>query len=389
MMTRRDVLKMIGAGMLGLYYPWQWPKAFAKENVPGRILVLLELKGGNDGLNTVVPYSDAGYYKLRPGLAVRRDQVLQVSETLGFNPRLGALMDIWQQKELAIINGVGYPQPNRSHFRSIEIWQTGSSSSEYLQAGWLARLMAGRSISSNAVADGAAIGGNAGPLAGGDLNVVVMRNADRFFHQARRVAEVKATTDNPALKHLLTVQNDLHRSAQALSRKVNAGGPLKTEFPKTPIGRNFETAARLIASDTGIPIINVSHGGFDTHANQRANHDRILWQLAEATAAFRLAMQETGWWDRVLVMTYSEFGRRPAENNSRGTDHGTAAPHFVLGGKVKGGIYGNQPSLADLEKGDLKFNIDFRRLYATVARNWWGLNNKFLGGGPYATINFV
>jgi uncharacterized protein (DUF1501 family) len=100
-------------------------------------------------------------------------------------------------------------------------------------------------------------------------------------------------------------------------------------------------------------------------------------------------MQETGWWDRVLVMTYSEFGRRPAENNSRGTDHGTAAPHFVLGGKVKGGIYGNQPSLADLEKGDLKFNIDFRRLYATVARNWWGLNNSFLGGGPYASINFV
>jgi uncharacterized protein (DUF1501 family) len=207
----------------------------------------------------------------------------------------------------------------------------------------------------------------------------------------RRTMELKAwwfremvQTDSP-----LTVQNDLHRSAQALSRKVNAGGPLKTEFPKTPIGRNFETAARLIASDTGIPVINVSHGGFDTHANQRVNHDRILGQLAEATAAFRLAMQETGWWDRVLVMTYSEFGRRPAENNSRGTDHGTAAPHFVLGGKVKGGIYGNQPSLADLEKGDLKFNIDFRRLYATVARNWWGLNNSFLGGGPYATLNFV
>lgn len=386
-MQRRNFLKLLGTALFWPLYPQLLTAADAKPDRSGRILILLELKGGNDGLNTVVPYSDTAYHKLRPGLAIQRDQVLQLSETLGFNPGLEALMNAWQQKELAIINGVGYPQPNRSHFRSIEIWETGSSSSEYLQTGWLARLLSGGAIAAPAVADGAAIGGDAGPLAGGGLNVVVMRNAERYFRQARRVEEVKATTVNPALKYLLAVQNDLHRSARVLSRKMNAAAPLKTEFPKTPIGRNLTTAARLIASDTGIPVIHVSHGGFDTHANQRANHDRLLRQLAEATAAFRLAMQETGRWNRVLVITYSEFGRRPAENNSRGTDHGTAAPHFILGGKVKGGIYGKQPSLKHLENQDLKFNIDYRRLYTTIARNWWGLNNEFLKGGPYAPID--
>ena len=386
-MERRNFLKLLGTAIVW----WLYPRALTAESAElkrsNRILVLLELKGGNDGLNTVVPYGDANYYQLRPGLAIQRDQVLQLSETLGINPRLEALMDLWQQKELAIVSGVGYPQPNRSHFRSIEIWETGSSSSEYLQAGWLARALKGRSISSKAVADGAAIGGDAGPLAGGDLNVVVMGNIEKFLRPAQRVDEMKKTTDNPALKHLLAVQNDLHRSGQALSQMLNTKRSLGTEFPKTPIGRNLETAARLISADARIPVIKVSHGGFDTHANQRANHDRLLQQLAEATAAFKLAVTQTGWWDRVLVMTYSEFGRRPAVNNSRGTDHGTAAPHFLMGGKIKGGSYGKQPSLKNLENGDLKFNVDYRRLYTTVTQNLWGLNDKFLKGGPYTVID--
>ena len=370
-MKRRNFLKLLGTAIVWSLYPRAWAAEIAKPNRSTRMLVLLELKGGNDGLNTVVPYGDADYYRLRPGLAIQRDQVLQISETLGFNPRLKALMDLWQLKQLAIVAGVGYPQPNRSHFRSIEIWETGSSSSEYLQVGWLARALKERSISSMAVADGAAIGGDAGPMAGGDLNVFVMRNINKFIRQAQRVDEIKKTTNNPALKHLLSVQNDLYRSGQALSQILTTRKPLGTRFPKTPIGRNLETAARLISANAGISVIKVSHGGFDTHANQRAIHDRLLQQLAEAMAAFRLAMVETGWWDRMLMMTYSEFGRRPAVNNSRGTDHGTAAPHFILGGKVKGGMYGNQPSLKSLVDGDLEFNVDYRRLYTTIARNWW------------------
>ena len=160
-------------------------------------------------------------------------------------------------------------------------------------------------------------------------------------------------------------------------------------FPKTMIGRHLQTAARLIAGDSAIPVVKVSHGGFDTHANQRNLHDRLLQQLADALVAFRQAMQQVGRWEQVLVMTYSEFGRRPAENSSRGTDHGTSAPHFVLGGKVKGGLYGRQPSLQDLEKGDLKFNVDYRSLYTTIGRRWWGLKAEFLDGKPYPMIDFI
>ena len=386
-MKRRSFMKMLGLTLMWPLCPGLLRAADDSSNINNRVLVLLELKGGNDGLNTVVPYGDDDYYRLRSGLAVGRDQVLQLTETLGFNPNLDALMEIWRQKEMAIISGVGYPQPNRSHFRSIEIWETGSSSHEYLQTGWLNRLLSKAPAGSSAVADGASIAGDAGPLAGGGLNVVVMRNPSRFFRQAQRVNEVRTATDNPALKHLLTVQNDLHHSARALRRKMNSGLSFKTGFPTTPIGRNLKIAARLIASDTAIPVIHVSHGGFDTHANQRVNHDRLLRQLSEALSAFRFAMQETGLWNRVLITTYSEFGRRPAENNSRGTDHGTAAPHFMIGGKVKAGIYGQQPSLKNLENGDLRFSIDYRQLYTTVARKWWGLNNQFLEGRPFTPLD--
>ena len=386
-MERRHFLKLFGTALVYSVCPWTWAAKNTDLKSTNRILILLELKGGNDGLNTIVPYTNSTYYRLRPKLAIQRDQVLQISETLGFNPSLKALMDLWQQKELAIVTGIGYPDPNRSHFRSIEIWETGSSSNDYLQNGWLARALEEKSSFSEAVADGAAIGGDVGPLAGGKLNVVVIRNINKYLRQAQRVDEIKMTTDNPALKHLLSVHNDLHRSGRALNRILKSRKPLGIEFPQTPIGRNLEITARLISADTRIPVIKVSHGGFDTHANQRFNHDRLLQQLAEAMTAFNLAMVDAGWWDRVLVMTYSEFGRRPAENGSRGTDHGTAAPHFILGGRVKGGIYGSQPSLTSLENGDLKFNVDYRRLYATIARNWWGLNDKFLKGGPFKGID--
>jgi uncharacterized protein (DUF1501 family) len=387
-MKRRDFLKIAAGALIWQLNPSLLPSLRAAASSSQRILVLIELKGGNDGLNMLVPYTDQRYYRLRSGLAVQRDSVLPLSEQLGLNPRLKALMDAWQQKQLAIVAGVGYPQPNRSHFRSIEIWETGSSSSQYVQSGWLARALPKMPTSAKAIADGVAIGGDAGPLAGGDLRLVIMRNLEHFFRKARRVQQIKASSQNPALKHLLAVQNDVYRSAEALDRMQNQV-PLRVAFPQTMIGRHLQTAARLISGGAAIPVIKVSHGGFDTHAKQRNLHDRLLEQLAEAMSAFRRAMQQIGCWEQVLVMTYSEFGRRPAENGSRGTDHGTAAPHFAMGGKVKGGLYGRQPSLQELENDDLRFSVDYRSLYATVGRRWWGLNKEFLDGGPYPQIDFI
>jgi uncharacterized protein (DUF1501 family) len=388
-MKRRDFLKIAAGALIWQVNPLLLPSVCAAASSSQRILVLIELKGGNDGLNMLVPYTDQRYYQLRSGLAVQRDSVLPLSEKLGLNPRLKALMDAWQQKQLAIVAGVGYPQPNRSHFRSIEIWETGSSSSQYVQSGWLARALPQMPTSAKAIADGVAIGGDAGPLAGGDLRLVIMRNLKQFFRQARRVQQINVGSQNPALKHLLAVQNDAYRSAEALDRKLQNQVPLRVTFPQTMIGRHLQTAARLIYGGAAIPVIKVSHGGFDTHAKQRNLHDRLLEQLAEAMSAFRRAMQQIGCWEQVLVMTYSEFGRRPAENGSRGTDHGTAAPHFAMGGKVKGGLYGRQPSLQELQNDDLKFSVDYRSLYATVGRRWWGLNKEFLDGGPFSALDFI
>lgn len=370
-MKRRDFIKIAG---LSLFAPHLL--ASGNQATQNRILVLLELKGGNDGLNTVVPYNDAEYYKLRPQLAIRREQVLQLSPELGLNPALEKLMPSWNQKELAVVCGVGYPEPNRSHFRSIEIWETGSDSNDYLQDGWVARLFEEHARPKEFVADGIILGNDdGGPLAGINMRNISMRNPEIFFRQAKRLQELKKTTENEALKHLLKVQQNLHNAASSLEKKV-LNNVIKTTFPNTDIGKQLKIAANLIATNTPIAVIKVSHGGFDTHSGQRNKHDRLLTQLGNALGAFREALVENGKWDDTLIMTYSEFGRRAYENGSKGTDHGTAAPHFMMGGRVRGGIYGKQPSLDHLAKGDLIHHVDYRSMYNTVAKKWWNVTNN-------------
>ena len=339
-----------------------------------RILVLVELNGGNDGLNTIVPYTDPTYYRLRPSLAIARDSILQLSPTLGLNPMMEPLMTVWDDDELAIVQGVGYPGPNRSHFRSIEIWETASEANEYLDMGWLARLLSDASRPDSFAADSVVLGrGNLGALRGGGLTNIVMRAPEKLIRRARALGGTSTTSDNTALAHLLGVQQNLYQAAEALASSQGREPSWDKPFPRSPISRQLRGAAGIIAGDAVVPVLKLSHGSFDTHSNQRNNHDRLLAELAEGLSVFRAAMKQVGLWDRVLVMTYSEFGRRVAENGSRGTDHGTAAPHLLLGGKVKGGLYANAPSLSALTDSDLRHSVDFRSLYATVARSWWQL----------------
>jgi uncharacterized protein (DUF1501 family) len=336
---------------------------------------LLELKGGNDGLNTVVPYTDPQYYRLRPQLAIARDSLIPLSEKLALNPALEALMPAWNANELGIILGVGYARPNRSHFRSIEIWETGSDSDEVLQQGWLARLFSHTPPPRAYAADGIVIGRVPGPLQGEGLRTVIMRGARQINRQAQSMQVSSSAGGNAALSHILNVQRDLYQASSILRQKLARTPQLDVAFPKTRIGRHLKTAATLLASETPVPVIKISHGSFDTHSRQRGQQDRRLAALAAALMAFREAMQSARLWDRVLVLSYSEFGRRVAENGSHGTDHGTAAPHFVLGGRVKGGLYGEQPSLTQLLDGDLQHHVDYRSLYATVAHDWWQLRD--------------
>lgn len=372
MLNRREFMAL---GSLGAVAMWAAPMGWAAQRGGlSRALVLVELKGGNDGLNTVIPYRDKAYYAARPGLAIGRDRVLQLSSQVGFHPALEPLMKAWRADELAVVQGVGYENPNRSHFRSIAIWETGADSDEQLAQGWLARLLRGKVPAEHLAAGAVFDGDNLGPLEG-EARTLVMNQPEQFIRQARALSSVKAPSGaNDALKHVLGVQNDVVRGASVLEARLKRASARLSGFPRGAFARQLREAARLIIAEVPVAVIKVSLGGFDTHANQLGGHQRLLTQLAEGLAAFRAALLEAGAWDRVMVSTYSEFGRRVVENGSGGTDHGTAAPHLIMGGKVRGGLFGRQPSLTDLQNGDLKHHVDYRRLYATFGQRWWGLD---------------
>jgi len=391
-MFRRDLLKLAATLPFLLLAP-RPSEMFAASPVAARgrwdrVLILVELHGGNDGLNTLVPYSDERYYQTRPHLAIPRERVLQLSPSVGLHYALEPLMLLWEQRQLAIIQGVGYPDPNRSHFRSIEIWETASASQQVLDEGWLARLFEAYPLPETFATDGILLGQrDSGPLSGKTVRTIALHDPQQFLQQASRVKAVGQSSANRALAHILQVQRELTYAAGDLAAHLQQAPPLQTTFPSSPIGHQLETAAQLLAAKVPVAVIKVSQTGFDTHAGQLGHHERLLKELAEGLVAFRQAMVHTGLWDRVLLMTYSEFGRRVGENASAGTDHGTAAPHLFLGGSVKGGLYGSMPSLNDLQEGDLKYRVDYRSLYATVMRSWWEIPGATIVGPEYQAIN--
>ena len=387
-MNRRHLLASALALPLGLSALSR--AAAGEERGSSRTLILLELAGGNDGLNSVVPYSNPAYYRSRPKLAVQRDRVLQVDESLGLNPALEPLMAAWEAGDLAAVLGVGYPRPNRSHFRSIEIWNTASASDETLQDGWLDRAVTEAGGLPPGLGElGVVLGGPAGPLAGTALTTLVMKDQRQLKAAAPLLDGKGAHSPNPALDHILAVRRQAQAASGRIEARLAAAAPLKTNFPKTALGRQLQLAATLIASAAPAAVIKVQQGGYDTHAGQAGQHPRLLGDLAASLSAFRRALLEAGAWRRCLVMTYAEFGRRVQENASGGTDHGTAAPHLLMGGPVSGGLYGRQPSLGDLEGGDLRHSVDFRQLYATAAQGFLGLPagpGVFAGHRPLAVF---
>lgn len=389
-MNRRDFLNVLaGSGALAMA-PNLWAAGLARPYE--RVLILIELKGGNDGLNTLIPYTDSNYAMLRPRIGIRRDEVLQLSEQAGLHPSMQVLMPLWQANELAVINGVGYPNPNLSHFRSIEIWDTASKSEETLQDGWLARAFKRSPPPQAFAADGVVIGSqDMGPLLSNGANgnrVLTLSDPEKFTRQAR-FAESVPTQGGGALAHILRVESDIRQGAA----KLTAGGvpfPFATEFPVGGFGATVKTACQVLGSRAGVAVIRLTLGGFDTHQNQPGVHGNLLKQLAEGLVALRSGLTELKLWDSSLVLTYAEFGRRPKENQSSGTDHGTANVHFALGGRVRGGMYGQLPDLTRLDaNGNLGFAVDFRSVYATALETWWGLESREALGGRFAPLGFV
>ncbi len=371
---------MIGASAVGGWTFAGW--AQAATVAPLRLLVLIELRGGNDGLNTVVPVDDGRYRDLRPRLALPEEDVLRWGPALALHASLAPLAPLWHAGELAIVQAVGYPGPDLSHFRSIEIWDTAADSTQVLQQGWLTRLAQGQPESfARFAADGVIVGSaDLGPLAGGS-RAVAIADPDRFA-RAARLAHADRAPARGSLGHVLRVEHDIVRAGA----QIRPDAKLSTEFPRSPFGLTLAHAA-AIAATRQVPVIRVTLGGFDTHQNQLPVHAALLRQVGDGIAALRTALTEVGLWQDSLIVTYSEFGRRPRQNGSGGTDHGTVGVQFVCGGQVRGGTYGAPPDLGQLDRdGNLRHEIDFRALYATVIEHWWKLDSERVLGRRVAPL---
>ncbi|HEY8047629.1 MAG TPA: DUF1501 domain-containing protein [Ramlibacter sp.] len=382
-MKRRDFIGAATFALAGL-------QARAATSSSQRVLILVELQGGNDGLNTVVPYADPLYNQLRTSIAIPSADVLKIDSRFGLHPQLAPLVPIWEKNELAIVHGVGYPQPNLSHFRSIEIWETASQSNEYLHDGWVARAMhAGLAKQARFTAEGVRIGaGSYGPLAG--CRAVTLNSPEAFVRGAAHSPVHDEAPANAALSYILNVEHDIAQAADGLRGDPY---PFSTAFPDGAFGTAVRAAAQVIASQRGrggVPVVVLSLGSFDTHRNQVGVQAALLRQLGLGLAALRASLVEIGAWDHTLVMTFSEFGRRARQNDNDGTDHGTAAPHFVLGGAVRGGFVGRAPDLERLDgEQNLVHTTDFRQLYATVARDWWGVKPDSVVRGDFEALKLL
>jgi uncharacterized protein (DUF1501 family) len=357
----------------------------------GRILVLVRLDGGNDGLNTVIPHGDDLYYKARPGLGIAAKNLLKLNDHLGLHPALKPLGTAWDAGQLGVLQGVGYPSPNRSHFTSSDIWHTGSTSAPERWSGWL-----GRALDRVAQDDVPGLQLDPGPLnlalVGEKVVVPGIADASTFRVNAKRVGLLRAMSRR---KRTNTVAEYIRRSAEQAYRTSarvevalrDAAG--RGSYPQTELANRLWQVARLIEADMPSRVYSVRLSGFDTHSRQGDAHAALLTELGGALAAFQADLGKMGQSDRVLTVTYSEFGRRVRENRSLGTDHGAAAPMFVMGGKVRGGIFGKHPDLGDLDRGDLRFHTDFRQVYATVLDDWLDADSRAVIGERFDAVRFL
>ncbi len=401
MATRRDFLQssLVGFGATAPAFLGRTALA-APASKKETVLVVVQLTGGNDGLNTVIPFKNAEYYKLRPNIAIPKDQVKGIGKDLGLHPACAALARLFNdQSAVCVVQGVGYPNPSQSHFRSMDIWQAGSTA-ETVTDGWIGKALKAKP----SPAFHLAAGNETAPLAltGAPVRVPSVASLDDFqlkmaaangadkAAQKGVITEVARRTASP--NNLLDFVARTQLNTYASSDKLAAIGKNyqpKVPYPATALATRLKLAAQLIDAGIGARIFYLTLDGFDTHAGQGGAvgaHANLLQTLSDAVSAFYRDLAERGHGERVCIMTFSEFGRRGYENGSKGTDHGSAAPLFLIGGKVKAGILGDHPSLTKMETGNLIHAIDFRRVYAAVLDRWLGIDAKTILGAKFDPI---
>jgi len=374
-MNRRSLLKSIAAGVtlpMGLT-PLQTLMA-ANGVASGRRLVLVELTGANDGLNTLVPFNNDYYHRLRPSIGLNKNDVLAIDDQMAFHSGLKPLMRLWDKGELAWVQGLGYPQPNRSHFASIALWESGGDGIRAGSNGWLTHDIEhqlGRVVND---AHGISLKGDLSLFSSVSGRWMSLESTSQIDSSSAALPE-GGKQFNKTLDLVAGKMQELHHTLDSLSNKLRKVPTIKT-LPGGEFGVQLAQVLQLIQAGVDTPVYRVQLGGFDTHDYQLGRHARLLKRLSGAINGFARALQSDGEWGNTLVMTYSEFGRRAAENLSAGTDHGTAAPHLLAGGRVRGGLYGEAPDLSKLIDGDLVHSMDYRSLYERVLKDWFDIEEN-------------
>lgn len=358
-MQRRTFLKALGALPAVAYIPFSLSATSSKQPM----LILVQLGGGNDSLNTFVPFTNTAYYEARGALAVEASTVLPLTDELGLNPAMEAIKPAWDSGDVAIVQGLGYAEPNRSHFRSIDIWHTASDANEFLVEGWLSQALSKVQQPLQAVSFA---GGQ--PFAGEADQFSVGRGG---FSRLKQVYAPEGEAKTEAVSYVMSQRESFNTGLATLTDALSSAPALSAEFATDIFSQQCKTLAQLTRAGVRPHVVHLSLGSFDTHNNQRNQHDRLLTQLSQGLASLREEWQHQGIWSHCTIATYAEFGRRVAKNASEGTDHGTAASHLVMGGAVKGGLHGIHPSLTDLYDGDMHYTTDFRQLYRSLS-DWMG-----------------
>lgn len=400
-LSRRDLLRAsalaAGAGMPQFFKQVALAAPPADQSgAQDTILVVVQLTGGNDGLNTVIPYRDPAYRAARPNLVQAEARLHKVDEELALHASLGGFAELLEDGMLSILQGVGYPNPNRSHFVSMDVWHK-ATSSERETFGWIGRTapLLGKSRGAIHVGDGD------GPLAlfGSEGHAPTLESIDEYRlkvsadaddrekrQAVREMAASRGEEQNPLLALVRSSARRTYESAEQIQAAASKYDTPVT-YPETPLGRRLKLIAQFI--DAGLPerVYYVTLGGFDTHARQAPSHARLLQTLGDALAAFQQDVKHHGHSRRVLTMTFSEFGRRVKENGSQGTDHGAASQMFFIGERVKPGPIGIHPSLTDLDRGDLRHHTDFRSVYSTVLDQWLGVEPSQVLTGEFPSVD--
>ncbi len=364
---------------------------------PGnKVMVILQLSGGNDGLNTVIPVRNDLYYKARPKLGIDKSKALLLGDEAGLHPALSGFKELYDDGSLGILSNVGYPNPDRSHFRSMDIWHTASNSNEYWNNGWVGRYLDAQCSGCDKPTQAIEIDDVLSlSMKGNNLNGIAVRDPKRLYGTANEKffkevnsSHLKDGSEEP-VDYLYKTLAETMSSADYIFKQSKLH-PTGAEYPKTGLGNSMKTIASLIFSEINTKVYYVSLGSFDTHVGQEGRQENLFKEMNDAVKAFVKDLKANGRFEDVMLFKFSEFGRRVAQNASGGTDHGTANNMFLISGGLKQkGLINEMPNLSDLDEGDLKFKVDFKDVYATMLKKWLNADDKSILGRQHQYLNFI